>query len=356
MYYADGVARGASADQYHHSTTSYNHHISPTTSSIQTGYKSRTDASAVDGAPPPPEVSEEDFDFLGPLGRGASSVVVGARHAPSGMIFALKRISRASIWRNPALNKRVRFEINVHRLLRHPNVVRLHTYYVTPTELVLVLEHCERGSLHGKLQSTPNGVFDESRAARYTRQIVRGVAYLHSKGVLHRDLKLENILLDFEGRVKVADFGLAWQQAAADDCQSPTRGSSQAGGGGGGGSSEGGGGFFGTLDYLAPETILRHHYSPKSDVWAVGVMLAEMVGGTPPFYQPSEKASMAAIVHGQPTIPTWNALSASCQNFLQLVLDKDPGSRPDAEVLLRHPFLASSAFTMDGGPSIDFSA
>lgn len=218
---------------------------------------------------------------------------------------------------------------------------------------MLVLEHCERGTLHGKLKSTAQGVFDEGRAARYTRQIVRGAAYLHSKGVLHRDLKLENVLLDFEGRVKIADFGLAWQKEAAEDCHSPQRGSSM-GSGSTVSSSGGGGGFFGTLDYLSPEIILRQDYSPKSDVWAVGVMLAEMVGGAPPFYQPSEKGSMAAIVHGQPTIPTWNRLSQSCQNFLQLVLDKDPANRPTTEALLQHPFLFS--FGGMGGNSVDHNS
>lgn len=276
-----------------------------------------------------PQASDNDFELLEPIGQGAFSVVVKALHLPSQTLFALKRLSAWNISNTPFLQQCVWWEINVHRLLRHPNVCRLHTYYQTAEELVLVLEYCERGTLKRKLKSTRELAFDEYRAIRYTRQILRGLEYLHGKGVLHRDLKLENILLDGEGRIKIADFGMSWQRAAAE-----FQGSDRP-------SFPNSPNTFGTLDYLSPEVITHQEYTEKSDVWAVGVIVVELLSGVPPFYHAEHKATMRNIVHAQPTLP--HNISSLCLDFLSNALSKNPKSRWTAAQLLNHPWITSQS-------------
>lgn len=279
------------------------------------------------------DAKETDFEFSEILGRGAFSIVCRAFHRPSNTTYALKRLSRWDISHTPFLERCVKWEINVHRQLRHPNIIRLHTYFVTEQELVLVLELCERGTLFRKLKAAREGCFDEARTARYARQVLRALAYLHENNVLHRDLKLENVLLDGEGRVKVADFGLSWQQAEADHgymTGSPDRRNQN--------------GFQGTLDYLAPEVIASRSYSPKSDIWALGVMIGEMLTGRPLFYNIDEKATLHNILYAEPQLPpnAANVLSPACLDVLAVILQKSPERRPDAPTLLSHPWFQNA--------------
>lgn len=152
-------------------------------------------------------IRDEDFTRVKVLGQGSYSTVYLARHCPSDALFALKEVRRECI-ANTTMMHQLMLEVNIHRRLRHPNMVRLYSYYETTEALYLILEYCPYGTLVDLLRQTEEGCFTEMEASRYARHIAKGLAYLHNvRGIAHRDVKLENILVDARGVAKLADFG-----------------------------------------------------------------------------------------------------------------------------------------------------
>ncbi|KEG06832.1 serine/threonine protein kinase [Trypanosoma grayi] len=295
------------------------------------------------------DIRDEDFERLEVLGDGSYSVVVAARHLPTQQIVALKELSRRRL-RDLNLEKQLQWEINVHRRLRHPNVVRMLSYYVTPQSVVLVLEMCPRGTLLQKIKTMPQGRFDERRAARYLRQAARALVYLHRHGIAHRDLKLENMLLDAHGVARLGDFG--WSKTVND----PTTRSGGGSGGGGvalslgpansndkddAGERSGDRGRLtvcGTLDYLSPEMLCGLPHTFKTDVWSLGVMLVEMLVGAPPFYRVSQQDTLAAIREAAPHLGDGVPMSPLARDLVLAMLQKDPDARPTMAEVLQHPW------------------
>lgn len=171
------------------------------------------------GGYPQEDIKDTDFERSKVLGRGAYSVVRLATHLPSGRPFALKEIARTTALDNLTFMQ-LKLEINIHRRLRHPNVVRMYSYYENASGLVLILEYCERGTLMELLKETTHGRLSEEEASKYTRHIVKGLLYLHDEHrIAHRDLKLENVLVDERGVAKLADFGWSRMIYMADHQQ-----------------------------------------------------------------------------------------------------------------------------------------
>jgi serine/threonine protein kinase len=264
-------------------------------------------------APGPSEVKEEDFEKQRFLGQGSYSTVVLAQHKASGQLFALKEVSR-QIVRAHNMGEQIRNEINVHRKIRHPNIVRLYTYFQTKRDMVLVMQYCPEGNLFQKLSASPEKRFDEKCAARFTRHICRALKYLHEQNVAHRDLKLENVLLD-RGNAIVADLG--WSRQMEDKSTRRT--------------------VCGTLDYLSPEMLTGQPHTCATDVWSLGVMIYEMLSGVAPFFRASHQNTMSAICTEELVLPP--GISDSAAALLQQVLQKDPSQRPPIAVVLAHPWV-----------------
>ncbi|RNF06151.1 serine/threonine protein kinase [Trypanosoma rangeli] len=291
------------------------------------------------------DIRDEDFQRLEVLGDGSYSVVVAARHLPTQQLVALKELSRRRL-KELELENQLQWEINVHRTLRHPNVVRMLSYYVTPQNVVLVLELCPCGTLLQKLRAMPQGRFDERRASRYVRQAARALAYLHGHGIAHRDLKLENVFLDARGVARLGDFG--WSKAVEEPTvkhdpapHSDNCGTTSHSAGGDDANVCGGGGRLtvcGTLDYLSPEMLSGMPHTFKTDVWSLGVMLAEMLTGAPPFYCVSHQGTLDAIREADPHLGDDVHISSLARELVLTMLQKDPDARPTMAEVLQHPW------------------
>jgi calcium-dependent protein kinase len=214
-------------------------------------------------------------------------------------------------------------EVNIHLTLDHPHILRLEHVYETSNELHLVTEHMAGGDLHTRL--TRRGAFSEFEAARCIEQTLRGVSYLHAQRVIHRDLKLENLMFkDTEYKhLKIIDFGLAtrWdgQHHLTHIC--------------------------GTPKYVAPESWERR-CTDKADIWAVGIIAYELLTGVSPYGTITggrqEKARQEQKMYRKGDIKYgrhFRLLPSLAQDFLRAILTVDPTHRPDAARALQHPWL-----------------
>ncbi|XP_054638622.1 serine/threonine-protein kinase Sgk2b isoform X2 [Dunckerocampus dactyliophorus] len=204
--------------------------------------------------------------------------------------------------------------------LQHPFLVGLHFSFQTPNMLYFVVDYVNGGELFYHLQK--EGSFPESRAAFYAAEMTMALGYLHSLDIVYRDLKPENILLDSKGHVRLTDFGLCKEGVAVGGIMHT---------------------FCGTPEYLAPEVLQGHTYSPAVDWWGLGSVLFEMLYGLPPFYSHSKEEMFEKILHA-PLHMRSGVSEAACsllEGLLERNVSKRLGERRDIVELQEHPFFAS---------------
>jgi len=170
------------------------------------------------------------------------------------------------------------------------------------------------------------GSFSEDRSKFYTAEIVLGLEYLHDHGVIYRDLKPENLLLNHEGHVIITDFGLS--KEGMEDPESTTKT------------------FCGTPEYLAPEIIKGERYTKAVDWWSLGTLLFEMMNGLPPFYvRDNEELMYEKILYAPLSIP--DTFSEDAKDIIQKLLDRDPIKRlSDPDLIKQHPFFKTIDWTL----------
>ncbi|XP_036093946.1 MAP/microtubule affinity-regulating kinase 4-like [Rousettus aegyptiacus] len=238
------------------------------------------------------------YQLLHTIGKGTFGVVKLARHIITGVEVAVKVIDRRGVYRPQQEAKNM-------KSLNHPNIVKLYQVIDTEYTIFLVMEHASRGSLSGYLQRF--GRMNEHEAQRIFRQLISAVHYCHQKDIIHRDLKAENVLLDEELNVKLADFGISSTYVGHKMCT-----------------------FRGSLPYLAPEVFLRKCYDgPGADVWSLGVLLYKIVTGKLPFKAVDETALQRKIMRGEFQFPYF--VSFLCKNVLRKILTVDPQNRVTLE-------------------------
>eukprot|EP00163_Fabomonas_tropica_P005077 TRINITY_DN14547_c0_g2_i1.p1 TRINITY_DN14547_c0_g2~~TRINITY_DN14547_c0_g2_i1.p1 ORF type:complete len:514 (+),score=78.89 TRINITY_DN14547_c0_g2_i1:163-1542(+) len=203
--------------------------------------------------------------------------------------------------------------------LDHPRVVHLYDVYETQTHTYLSMELCEGGSLYEQVIYNP---LPEDTARYYFAQLLDGLAYCHSRRVCHRDIRIENLLLDNEGNVKISDFGHAGMFKKGWDLFTEQ--------------------LVGSLYYMAPEQVQNECYSGvKLDAWACGVVLHYLLLRRPPFWADNVQDLFERIVEGKLDLP--DTLSLEVRDLLSILLSVDPERRPSVRRVRKHPWVLAPA-------------
>uniref|UniRef100_A0A3B3BKV3 Protein kinase C n=1 Tax=Oryzias melastigma TaxID=30732 RepID=A0A3B3BKV3_ORYME len=249
-----------------------------------------------------PRLGISDFTFLQVLGKGSFGKVMLAKLNGKERVFAVKVLKKDIILQDDDVECTMT-EKRVLSLARcHPYLTELYCCFQTPDRLFFVMEFVNGGDLMFHIQKSRK--FDEPRARFYTAEITSALMFLHSKGIIYRDLKLDNVLLDKDGHCKLADFGMCKENIFEGAAT---------------------GTFCGTPDYIAPEILQEMMYGPSVDWWALGVLLYEMLSGHAPFEAENEDDLFESILNEEIVYASW--LSTEAVNILKALLTKNPARR-----------------------------
>ncbi|KAF9140009.1 p21 protein (Cdc42 Rac)-activated kinase [Linnemannia schmuckeri] len=256
------------------------------------------------------------------IAEGESGFLFSATESSSGQLVAIKMIAKTVT----AKMKTIRNELELMKASHHDNIVAFVDCHLSSTELWMVMERMDI-SLADVIAINPykgqrhpdQGLLQECHMARVAKDILEAISYLHEENRIHRDIRSDNILLDSQGRVKLADFGHSVQLTK----EQPRRNS-----------------VVGTPYWMAPEVIQGWNYGTRVDVWSLGIVMREMIEGEPPYLHEPPLRAMFLIASGAlPAIKHQGLASKRCQSFVEVCTSGEGEDRPSASELLSHPFL-----------------
>uniref|UniRef100_H2TQC3 Protein kinase C n=1 Tax=Takifugu rubripes TaxID=31033 RepID=H2TQC3_TAKRU len=256
----------------------------------------------------------DSFVFHKVLGKGSFGKVLLAELKGRGEYFAVKALKKDVV----LMDDDVECTMVEKRVLalawENPFLTHLYSTFQTKEHLFFVMEYLNGGDLMFHIQE--KGRFDLHRATFYSAEISCGLQFLHSKGIIYRDLKLDNVMLDYEGHIKIADFGMCKENVFGENRATT---------------------FCGTPDYIAPEILLGQKYSFSVDWWSFGVLLYEMLIGQSPFHGDDEDELFESIRMDTPHYPRW--INKEAKDLIERFFERDPTRRLGIVGDIRlHPF------------------
>ncbi|XP_074275029.1 serine/threonine-protein kinase SRK2A-like [Silene latifolia] len=258
----------------------------------------------------------EKYELVKDIGSGNFGVARLMRNKETKELVAMKYIERGN-----KIDENVAREIINHRSLRHPNIIRFREVVLTPTHLAIVMEYAAGGELFERICNA--GRFSEDEARYFFQQLISGVSYCHTMQICHRDLKLENTLLDGSPapRLKICDFGYSKSSLLHSRPKSTV----------------------GTPAYIAPEVLSRREYDGKmADVWSCGVTLYVMLVGAYPFEDQEDpknfRKTINRIMAVQYKIPDYVHVSQECRQLLARIFVANPSRRISIREIKSHPW------------------
>lgn len=289
------------------------------------------------------------------LGRGGFGQVYKCLDSQTGREFAMKEVLLASVsyYTNDAINKDAEClenEINIYRgLMCHQRIVQYFGAKRDQHAMYIFMEYMAGGSVKDQLRQY--GPLPHNIIARYSKQIFQGLAFLHQKLIIHRDVKAANILRDIDGNVKLSDFGasrylksISIHNASSQRVANNNSGDPVNSGNNNNNNNKGGivNSFCGTFFWMAPEVIRGESYSISADIWSMGSTVVEMLTGNPPYHDMEPYAALFRIANtNKIEFQSSEPLSAEMQSFIDQMFISNPHERATAETLLRCGFLAS---------------
>lgn len=249
------------------------------------------------------------------LGCGAFAKVYHAREVSTGQSVAVKVINKSRLKNNLSLMNNIVREVSIMSKLGHRHVVRIFEVLATKRKIFFVMEYLKGGELFGKVAK---GRFSEDLGRKYFQQLISAVSYCHHRGVYHRDLKLENMLLDENGDLKVSDFGLSAvkDQVRADGLLHT---------------------LCGTPAYVAPEILGKKGYDgARVDIWSCGIVLFVLTAGYLPFNDQNLMNMYRKIYKGEFRCPKW--MSPELKRFISRLLDTNPATRITVDEIKQDPW------------------
>ncbi|KAM5165179.1 hormonally up-regulated neu tumor-associated kinase homolog [Mantella aurantiaca] len=254
------------------------------------------------------------------INKGSFAKVMEGMHIPTGQKVAIKVIDKKKAKQDSYVLKNMKREPRIHQMIKHPNIVQLYETLETENSYYMVMELCEGGDLMDRICEKKK--LEEKEVRKYARQIMSAVEHLHRHGIVHRDLKIENFLLDENGNIKIVDLGLSntikceglSQNLLNTQCGSPA--------------------------YAAPELLANKKYGPKVDVWSIGVSIYAMLTGTLPFtVEPFNIKQLHQKMVNLEINPIPRGVSTGVIRFINTLLEPDPVKRPTVKEAMDNKWL-----------------
>lgn len=267
------------------------------------------------------ECNKDDFEALDEkaLGKGGFGHVWKVRHKVTGKIYAIKVISKDYI-RKENMVEQINRETEIMYRTDHPYIIKLYNHYEDEDNFYLIMHCASKGQLYSQLKRMKR--LDEKTVAQYIREVISAVIYLHSMKppIIHRDIKPENVLIDSDGRAKLADFG--WSNFYEENKQRET--------------------YCGTPEYLAPEMVTKSGHNESIDIWSIGVLMFELLAGRPPFVYKGDTNALYNDIKNL-KIRWTDDFPIMAKNLLTKILRLKPQERPSLIEILDHPWFKEIA-------------